>query len=194
MSKFDIMQFKCTSGDLKVEDVYMEKIKLEDKNHLLQLATIREVIFLLGAKEVSDLYFWTVVRTILYSEGKLIESKEDGVNITSINCIPTKGLSYKSKLEKININIILIGRNLSKLEEIVVIWKDNSGKEYQESISGRVLEGLKLRVAEKYKNNGVEIFNNLQELIKEKKNQDALSIEYDELYFSEYGKYLDGVF
>lgn len=194
MSKFDIMQFKCTSGDLKVEDVYMEKIKLEDKNHLLQLATIREVIFLLGAKEVSDLYFWTVVRTILDSEGKLIESKEDGVNITSINFIPTKGLSYKSKLEKININIILIGRNLSKLEEIVVIWKDNSGKEYQESISGRVLEGLKLRVAEKYKNNGVEIFNNLQELIKEKKNQDALSIEYDELYFSEYGKYLDGVF
>ncbi|EQK41497.1 hypothetical protein C671_2705 [[Clostridium] bifermentans ATCC 19299] len=194
MSTFDINQFECTSGDLKVEDVYMEKIKIEDKNYLLQLATIREVIFLLGAKEEKPLYFWTAVRTVLDSDGKLIESKGDGMNITSINFIPTEGLSYKSKFEKIDINIILIGKNLSKLEKIIVTWKDNSGKEYQEFISGRILEGLKIRVSERYKNKGVEIFNNLQNMIKEKKNQDALRTEYDELFFSDYEEYLDGVF
>ena len=79
--------------------------------------------------------------------------------------IPTEGLSYESKYKKIYIKIILIGRNLSELEEIIVIWKDDFEKEHQECISGRILEGFKLRVLERYKNFGSEIFNNLQELI-----------------------------
>ena len=36
MSKFNIMQFECEVGDLNVEYTYMKKIKLEDKDKLLQ--------------------------------------------------------------------------------------------------------------------------------------------------------------
>ena len=64
--------------------------------------------------------------------------------------IPTEGLSYESKYKKIYIKIILIGRNLSELEEIIVIWKDDFEKEHKECISGRILEGFKLRVLVSY--------------------------------------------
>lgn len=91
------MQFECEVGDLDVEYTYMKKIKLEDKDKLLQLAIIREVIFLLGAKELDNLYSWTIVRTVMDSELKLTSSKKDGAYVTVMDYIPTEGLSYESK-------------------------------------------------------------------------------------------------